>query len=234
MCVCVCVVGGGRVSCEQQTLTKMARQISVSSGVVTTYSATLIKNAGYTPPRAALLNMPSGLVSIAATLIVGFGVRKTSHRWAWLAGCCVPGIIGGALMSFKQNNKAALLAGVYMVNSIVATLIIIYQWTVANCAGQTKRVVASALIAGSFSIGNIIGPQTFQARDAPEYTPAKIAVLATQAGGALVSGLLFLYYLYANKKKDRKYGPQGGATGAEADRWVNRTDMENENFRYVY
>ena len=201
---------------------------------MTTYSATLIKNAGYTPPRAALLNMPSGLVSIAATLIVGFGVRKTSHRWAWLAACCVPGIIGGALMSFKQNNKAALLAGVYMVNSIVATLIIIYQWTVANCAGQTKRVVASALIAGSFSIGNIIGPQTFQARDAPEYTPAKIAVLATQAGGALVSGLLFLYYLYANKKKDRKYGLQGSATGAEADRWVNRTDMENENFRYVY
>ncbi|KAI9788512.1 MAG: hypothetical protein M1816_006852 [Peltula sp. TS41687] len=220
-------------------MTMLTMLISVSSGVVTTYSATLIRNIGFSPPVSALLNMPSGIVSISATLIVGFGIRKTSHRWAWLAGCCIPGILGGGLMSFQQHNKAALLAGIYLVNSIVATLIIIYQWTIANCAGQTKRVVASALIAGSFSIGNIIGPQTFQQKDAPQYVPAKLTVLATQAAGAVMAMFLFFYYVFANAQKDREHGIQtveGELSGEpnDAERWMNKTDKENTTFRYVY
>jgi MFS-type transporter involved in bile tolerance (Atg22 family) len=65
------------------------------------------------------------------TLAVGYGIRYTSNRWAWLAACCVSGIIGGGLMSFAPSNgRAALLAGTYLVNTITATLIIIYhgQW----------------------------------------------------------------------------------------------------------
>lgn len=64
--------------------------LSVSSGVVTTYSATLIKNLGYVPKQAALMNMPSGVVSIFFTLLVGFGIRRQSHRWAWIIVCIIP------------------------------------------------------------------------------------------------------------------------------------------------
>lgn len=45
-------------------------------------------------------------------------------------------------------------------------------------------MIAVALVSGSFSVGSIIRPQTFQTRDAPGYTPAKITVLATQAAAA--------------------------------------------------
>ena len=95
--------------------------------------------------------------------------------------------------------------------------------------------MASALIAGSFSVGNIIGPQTFQARDAPQYRPAKITVLATQAAGAFLAMVLYGYYRFANHLKDRKHGviitPEATT---EVDRWANRTDRQNERFRYVY
>jgi hypothetical protein len=203
----------------------------VSSGVITSYSATLIAGFGFTKPQSALLNMPGGIVSIASTLIVGFGVRHTSNRWAWIVACCIPGMLGGGLMSFSaKTNRAALLAGIYLVNSIVATLIVIYQWTVSNCAGHTKRVMTSAIVAGSFSIGNIIGPQTFQARDAPGYRPAKITVMATQGAGAAVTIVLFLYYVWANKKKDRKQTSES----VESHSWDNQTDKENKTFRYVY
>jgi 4-amino-4-deoxy-L-arabinose transferase-like glycosyltransferase len=180
--------------------------------------------------------MPSGIVSLASILIVGYGVRYTSNRWAWLVFCCVPGIIGGGLMSFAPStNRAALLAGIYLVNAITATLIIIYQWTIANVAGGTKRVVASALISGSFSIGNIIGPQTFQAKDAPVYRPAKIIVLATQSAGAVITVVLFAYYVWANKQKDKKQSAMD-QTDADSvtDKWGNLTDKENIRFRYVY
>ncbi|KAI9776700.1 MAG: hypothetical protein M1839_009427 [Geoglossum umbratile] len=219
--------------------------ISISSGVITTYSATIIKSFGYTAPTTALLNTPSGLVSIVFTLFVGFGVRNASHRWAWIVFCCIPGIIGGGLLSFSpHHNRAALLAGIYMVNAIVPTLAIIYQWTISNCAGSTKRVAAVTLVAGAFSVGNIIGPQTFQARDAPEYKPAKIAVMATQSAGAVVAMALFGYYVWSNWKKEitvvdgipaEKEGQVGVETGdTEEDGWKNLTDRQDKGFRYVY
>ena len=220
-------------------------QISISSGVVTTYSATLIRNFGYSSPNAALLNTPSGLVSIASTLTVGYGIRYTSHRWAWLVFCCIPGILGGGLLSFATHNRAAQLAGIYLVNTITPTLIIIYQWTASNVAGQTKRVVAVSLVSGSFSVGNIIGPQTFQAKDAPGYIPAKITILATQAAAAGFAAVLFWYYVWANGRKDKAtlsdvagaVGNQSEANnyeGTEAGLWEDRTDKENHMFRYVY
>lgn len=213
---------------------------SISSGVITTYSTTVIRNFGYSPSTAALLTMPSGLVSITSTLIVGFGIRHTSHRWAWIICCCIPGIVGGALMSFAPStNHAALLVGIYMVNAIVATLAIIYQWTASNCAGHSKRAVSYALVAAAFSCGNIIGPQTFQAKDAPQFIPAKISILATQAAAALVSAVLFAYYVWANRKKEakeqRSWTESGGHHDEELRRqWMNQTDKRNASFRYVY
>ncbi|PLB52387.1 putative allantoate permease [Aspergillus steynii IBT 23096] len=209
---------------------------SVSSGVVTTYSSTLIASFGFSGPVSALLNTPSGIVSIFFTLLVGIGIRKASNRWAWVFMCCIPGIIGGGLMSFlPKTNRAGVLIGIYLVNSIVAPLPVIYHWTAANCAGYTKRAFTSALVAGSFSIGNIIGPQTFQARDAPDYRPAKIAVLATQAAAGVLSVVLWQYYVWENKRRDRAQAGQSEQEAVSNDTaWVGLTDKENKNFRYVY
>lgn len=142
-------------------------------------------------------------------------------------------------MSFlPAHNHSGLLAGVYLVNFVVATLAVIYQWTAANVAGTTKRAFSLTLISGSFSVGNIIGPQTFQAKDAPQYIPAKIAVLATQAAGALVAIVLFAYYVWENKRRDKADQGQtvksdAASSDSEGD-WANLTDRENKSFRYVY
>jgi len=206
----------------------------VSSGVVTTYSSTLIAGFGFSGPTAALLNTPSGIISIFFTLLVGYGIRKTSHRWAWNVLCTIPGIIGGGLLSFlPKSNTAGVLVGIYLVNAIVATLPITYQWTMANCAGHTKRAFASALVAGSFSVGNIIGPQTFLARDAPEYRPAKIAVLATQSAAAVLSVVLFLYYFWQSRHRDQTQG-HVNASMVDEMKWAALTDRENPSFRYAY
>ncbi|RMZ79259.1 hypothetical protein DV737_g3531, partial [Chaetothyriales sp. CBS 132003] len=228
---------------QMYLMTLMTILISISSGVVTSYSATLIKNVGYRSDTTALLSMPSGIISIFSTILVGLGVRyvPAGYRWAWIVLCCIPGMLGGSLMSFlpsskQHHNKAGLLAGIYLVNFIVATLILIYQWIAANTAGHTKRVVSMALISGSFSVGNIIGPQTFQARDAPQYIPAKITVLATQGAGALVAIALFLYYRWANARKETKQAQMGrdAILSEEKIQWGNLTDKENPDFRYVY
>lgn len=208
--------------------------LSVSSGVITTYSATLIRNLGFTPRRAALMNMPSGAVSIFFTLFVGYGVRKQSHRWAFVIASIIPGILAGGLMSFlPSSNRSGILAGIYLVNAVVAPLAIFYAYVAANFGGSTKRAFAAAVISGSFSVGNIIGPQTFQARDAPEYRPAKIAVLATQSGCALTVFVLFLYYFWMNKKR-RSNAVANEDEYLNPEVWASMTDKENKRFRYSY
>lgn len=121
--------------------------MSVSSGIVTTYSATLIRNLNYSPGQAALMNMPSGVVSIFFILLVGYGIKKQPNRFLWIAICIIPAyvilltissvtpnqltntsITGGALMSFLPiGNRSGILAGIYLVNAVVAPLSIFYS-----------------------------------------------------------------------------------------------------------
>lgn len=104
----------------------------------------------------------------------------------------------------------------------------------ANIGGATKRAFSAAVISGSFSLGNIIGPQTFQARDAPEYRPAKLAVMGTQAGCAFTTFILFLYYVWQNKKRNNTSDAPDEDVALSPEAWARMTDRENKRFRYTY
>ncbi|KAK5651711.1 hypothetical protein OQA88_11780 [Cercophora sp. LCS_1] len=205
-----------------------------TGGIVIAYSSTLIRNLGYDSKRAALMNMPSGAISIVWTLAVGWGIRTRSHRWGWALFSILPAMVGSGLMSFlPTSNKAGILAGVYLTNTITACLSIFYNWTAANVAGATKRAFVTAMLSGLFSAGNVIGPQSFQAKDAPEYRPAKITALATQAAAACTTVLLFGYYAWKNKgRKGREKEVEGRFMDKEV--WLRMTDGENKEFRYSY
>lgn len=110
---------------------------------------------------------------------------------------------------------------------------VVIKWTAANFGGATKRAFAFAIVSGSFSIGNIIGPQTFQARDAPEYRPAKLAVLGTQLGCAFTTFVLFMYYVWSNKKRSGRT-KQSEEAFMSPEVWSTMTDRENKDFRYSY
>jgi hypothetical protein len=143
--------------------------------------------------------------------------------------------MGGALMSFlPKSNQSGLLAGIYMVNFIVPTVVITYQFAAANTSGRTKRAFSTTLMAFSFGVGNIIGPQTFRAQDAPQYLPAKITVLVTQSAGAVLAVVLFGYYKWSNSRRKQR---QPAARDDDGPFVVDRcdvTDRKNSSFRYVY
>lgn len=206
------------------------------SGVITTYSSILIKNFGYTAREAALLNTPSGLVSIAATLLTTYSIVRGWQRTAVIALILLPTLLGAALMSFlPSSNQAGLLAGIYLVNCTVAPLALTYALVGANFAGYTKKIAGSGMVLVSFSLGNILGPQTFQARDAPQYTPAKVAVLAVEAAGVAVVLLLRALYARRNAAAERSGGPSG--CRAERRAWARGLVVGNKGmdgaFRYV-
>ncbi len=73
---------------------------SLPSGVITTFSATLIRNFGYNSEQSVLLNIPDGVLSILSTIIATIAVGHGDARWASIVVLVVPVILGGALTSF--------------------------------------------------------------------------------------------------------------------------------------
>ncbi|KAK4501837.1 hypothetical protein PRZ48_007646 [Zasmidium cellare] len=208
-------------------------------GVVTTYSSTLVASFGFTPKIAALLLMPTGVVSIAAALFAGIGSRYYGHRWAFSLFVAAIGIAGAAMLAYiPHGNRAGLLASIYLVNSLTGAGPTEYQWVLGNTAGHTKRAFFSAMLNSAFTIGNIVGPLTFKASERPTYHTAKVSLVGTwsaSAGGILA---LVVYYVLVNRHRNRKAGP-GAETNdtsdvADSKAFAGLTDKQNPAFRYQY
>jgi sugar phosphate permease len=216
--------------------------IVIPSGVITTFSATLIRGFGYGSKQSALLNMPSGVISIVSTLLCTFAILRGFPRWLSIVLLLVPTVIGAGLMSFiSTDNQAGKLAGIYLINTIVAPLAIIYSWVGSNVASYTKRVAANAIVAIGFSIANIIGPQTFQARDAPGYLPAKITIFGVAGGAMIISVVLRGLYGFRNRKTIQyrqaqldEFSTSPGLSMEQSDEFQDQTDRANKAFVYVY
>lgn len=181
------------------------------------------------------MNMPSGAVGCFFTLVVGFGIRRGSNRWAWVVLCAGSALIGGGLMSFlPSTNKAGVLAGIYLVNATIPALFVFYSWALSNVAGPTKRAFAAAIVSASFSLGNIIGPQTFRAQDAASgYRFAKIFAMGGQAVCIVFTLILVCYYWFMNRRRvDRSEETEKAYKSAEV--WHTVTDAKNKHFIYSY
>jgi hypothetical protein len=89
--------------------------------------------------------------------------------------------------------------------------------------GRYFSVAASALVSAAFCIGSIIGPQTFQAKDAPQYIPAKITVLATQSAAIMVAVTARLYYGWQNSRRQKVAN-----TTIKDVEWLNRKCLSFE------
>jgi sugar phosphate permease len=101
----------------------------IPSGVITTYSSILIKNFGYSPKQAALLNMPSGIVSICALMGSTWIITKGYQRWVSIVVALCVTLLGACLMSFSpKSNKAALLTGMYLVNAVISPAYMQISW----------------------------------------------------------------------------------------------------------
>lgn len=77
-------------------------------------------------------------------------------------------------------------------------------------------------------LGNIIGPLTFRGKDAPDYIPAKIAIVVTAAFACCMTALLMAYYTYENRRRDSL---MSGVEHRENSEFLDLTDKENLEFR---
>jgi hypothetical protein len=87
----------------------------------------------------------------------------------------------------------------------------------------------NAILLMSFCLGNILGPLTFRNQDAPEYTPAKIAIVAVDSTVVVAVFLLLAYYKWENKRRNKLEGEH-----RQNIEFSDMTDKENLELRYKY
>lgn len=86
----------------------------------------------------------------------------------------------------------------------------------------------NAILLMSFCLGNIIGPETFRGKDAPNYIPAKITIVVTTAVAIFFTIILRFVLQAENKRRDRKMGELEHKPDQE---FLDLTDRENMEFR---
>lgn len=203
---------------------------NVPNGAVSSFSSIIISSFGFDEYETLLLNLPGAAVAFCAVLAATILAGRYNARCIFVIVLVVPTIIGGALLAWlPASNKAGLLVGNYMTNTVGASLPLLYSWITANYAGHSKKMTMSAIVLMSFCIGNIIGPKTFRDSDAPAYIPAKICIVAFLSSAIVVALILDGLYLWENKRRDKL-----GEADMPADfELLDMTDKENKRFRYV-
>lgn len=209
--------------------------IAFSSNTISTFSATDIISFGFTSKEAALLNMPSGVVSIFASLMATYLIKKGIPRYIAICGTLIPAVLGAALMSFlPKSNKGGLLVGIYLINFITCPYAIAICWAGSNVAGSTKKIGMQAIfISIGFALGNIVGPLSYRAKDAPNYLPAKIGMLATQSASIVIALVIAGIYYLRNQRRAKEVAKEAYSNENETT-WADLTDFQNKSFKYSY
>lgn len=202
---------------------------NIPNATVSSFTSIIIKNIGYTTKETELLNIPNGAVSIVTILTATYLAGRFNQRCLCAIGTLCGGLLGGCLLAFSPKElKSAQLAGNYLTQMTGASLPIMYSIAGANTAGHTKKVTMNAVLLMSFCLGNILGPLTFRTEDEPEYIPAKIALVATQAVAIVFILALRFYYVWENGRRDKN---MEGYDHEENSEFLDLTDKENREFR---
>ncbi|KAK4688945.1 hypothetical protein P7C73_g1165, partial [Tremellales sp. Uapishka_1] len=139
----------------------------------------------------------------------------------------------GRLIS--PNAVGGSLGSLFIIYFYWAPYVVITSVVIANTGGYTKKTVVYGVAYCGYLVGNIVGPQTFRAAQAPTYTGGIVAMLVCYCIAILLIFVYYLNILRLNKKKERYLTdhPEKAATHGLLGEWSDETDFQSAHFRYV-
>lgn len=208
---------------------------SIPNGGLGSFSSILLNETlGYSKQEALLMGLPSGAIQVASGIITGYIATRSGKRIIVGVVCCTITVCGMCMLAFSTNPRVQL-GGYYLVPWFAIGMVTILASITSDAAGHTKKLTVSAAFLVSYCVGNVIGPQTFRAKDAPNYEPARVTMAACMATAAAGLFLLLLVNVMENRRRDKKFKEDPNYYIApENAEFLDLTDFENKNFRYSY
>ncbi|KAH7137833.1 permease of the major facilitator superfamily [Dactylonectria macrodidyma] len=204
------------------------------NGGLTAFGPTIISGFGFNTDQSALLNMGSGASQVAGTFVALFIAKNTNRTlaglWTLLLAC-----IGTAIMlGIPESNYSARYGGLVLTYQFPICILFVITYMTAGVAGSTKKFAFGAAYQFGYAVGNIIGPQTYRANDAPNYYTAKYTMLAFLIFTAVLIGCMGLLHKTWNNNRDKKDAtdPEDPQAHVENEEFLDITDFQIRSFRY--
>ena len=205
---------------------------NVPNSIATSFGNTLVTGMGYSATQSLLLVTPLGAYEVVVLVGLTYMAMKTQQRLFWCIMGHIPAIVGAILMA--TTGKVPALVGYYLSGGIPIGWTTILGLTSTNVAGSTKKITVSCIQTIAYTVGNIISPQTFQAKDAPKYLPAKISIVILYFLITIDLCLIRWLSIREIRRRDQEKEALGGASVLpENHEFLDLTDRENRDFRYA-
>ncbi|KAL7943561.1 major facilitator superfamily domain-containing protein [Trichoderma barbatum] len=205
---------------------------NIPNGGISNFFSQLIVSFGYTPQQSLLYGTPGGAVEIVALLLCGYlGDRLGSRILVSISGLVVAMIGVIMIVAIPLDKPAGRLAGYYLTQASPTPFVALLSLISTNVAGWTKKTTVAAMYLVAYCVGNIIGPQTFRPKDAPEYRSAEITILVCWV--ACLVDLVFIWWWYRRQNlKKNLVRADPSYTKVENQEFLDMTDKENPEFNY--
>ncbi|RKU48354.1 hypothetical protein DL546_008829 [Coniochaeta pulveracea] len=204
----------------------------IPNGGITNFFSQLIVSFGYTPKQSLLLGIPGGAVEVIALVLAGWlGDRYRNRLLICTSGLLIAMLGMLLIVCLDHSHDVGRLIGYYLTQSSPTPFVALLSLISTNVAGWTKKTTVAAMYLIGYCVGNIVGPQVFRAKDAPDYRNAQIVILV--CWGLSLLDILFIYW-WCRKENARKAAIRSapGYAKMEGQEFFDLTDRENPEFIY--
>ncbi|KXH50108.1 major facilitator superfamily transporter [Colletotrichum salicis] len=180
--------------------------ISIPSGGISTFGPLIIKSFGFDSFQTILFNIPFGFVQLVATVGGSWIATKIHKKGPVIAGLCIPTIAGCVMLMVlpTSGQQAARLVGYYLISVYPGITPLVYSWSAANTAGDTKRKGTSAVLFIGESVGNVVGPLLYKPAEAPWYTRGLTSNFVLYCVIVILVVLVSLYLAFLNRSHSKR------------------------------
>lgn len=207
----------------------------VPNGSLTNFASILLSDTfGYSDNDSILMNMIAGAISFAGCIFLCWLQKFFKHKLGIATAVVTFSLIASCMLAFPMQSPHARLAGYYLYNLCPVGMICCLSCFTSNVAGHTKKITVNALYLVGYSVGNLIGPQTFISSQAPQYRGGQIAMVVCLAISSILIAWVYYNYWHENRRREKlKADGLLEMPHIENFEFADLTDKENVYFRYT-
>jgi hypothetical protein len=193
----------------------------------------IVGRLGYDKIKTNLYTVAPNIVGACVLLILAFVSDYTRLRFPFIAlGFLLTfiGFIIYATIDVEHSLTVAYFACFMMTWGTSAPSVLLSTWYNNNVADENRRVTLTSVGVPLANLMGVVSSNIFRPQDAPQYIPALATTAAFGACGCLCAGLLGVYMVVDNKRRNARQGVNLSARDVSTEKL--RDGPKNPEFRW--
>ncbi|KAL2066188.1 hypothetical protein VTL71DRAFT_2259 [Oculimacula yallundae] len=169
----------------------------------------IVSRLGYSKVKTNLYTVAPNVSGAVVLLILAFTSDLTRRRGPFITLGFIftfCGMLIYATIDVLNHTNIAYFATFMMCWGTSAPSVLLSTWYNNNTPHEGRRVVLTSVGVPMANVMGLVSSNIFTPESAPKYIPALATTAAFGATGALLAGLLSVYMVWDNNRRDRKLG----------------------------